>query len=138
MSGSYQQLLQKYNQLLALILNSPGGGTLQSVINANDELQGNPPALNNVIKYDGTNVVWAPGGVSTNIVRSGSAVIAPGDTFGTIPFGITFPNIPEVVICQIPSGNIVGLAVTGATTSSFNWVSTGADVGAIMFIANYN
>ena len=137
MSGSYQQLLQKYNQLLSLVLNS-SGGTLQSVINANDQLQGGSPALNNVIKYDGTNVVWAAGGVSTNIVRSGSAVIAPGATFGTIPFGITFPNIPEVVICQIPSGNIVGLAVTGATSSSFNWVSTGADVGSIMFIANYN
>ena len=60
MSGSYQQLLQKYNQLLALVLNLPaGGGTLQSVITANDELQGSPPALDQVIKYDGTNVVWA-------------------------------------------------------------------------------
>jgi hypothetical protein len=136
MSGSYQQLLQKYNQLLALVLNT----TLQSVINTNDELQGGAPALNNVIKYDGTNVVWAPGsGVSTNIVRSGSAVIPAGATSGTIPFGITFPNIPEVVLTQVGGGvPIFGLAVTGVTTTSFNWESTGADVGAIIFIANYN
>jgi len=67
MSGSYQQLLQKYNQLLSLVLNM-SGGTLQSVINANDELQGSPPALNQVIKYDGTNVVWGAGaGGSQNL-----------------------------------------------------------------------
>jgi hypothetical protein len=141
MSGSYQQLLQKYNQLLALVLSGGGsGGTLQSVINTNDELQGSPPALNEVIKYDGTNVVWAPsGGGSTNIVRSGSASIPAGDTSGTIPFGITFPNIPEVVISQVGGiGNIVGLAVTGVTTTGFNWESTAPNVGGIIFIANYN
>ena len=138
MSGSYQQLLQKYNQLLSLVLNG-AGGTLQSVINANDQLQGGSPALNNVITYDGTNVVWAPGSVSTNIVRSGTVLIPAGATSGTIPYGITFPNIPEVVISQVGGfGNIVGLAVTGTTTTSFNWESTGADVGAIIFIANYN
>ena len=138
MSGSYQQLLQKYNQLLSLVLNGAGTATLQSVINANDQLQGGSPALNNVITYDGINVVWAPGSVSTNIVRSGSAPIPAGATSGTIPFGITFPNIPEVVISQFLSGNIVGLAISGITTSGFNWESTGADVRAIIFIANYN
>jgi len=58
MSGSYQQLLQKYNQLLALVLNI-SGGTLQSVITANDELQSVAPNTGDTIVYDGTNVVWA-------------------------------------------------------------------------------
>lgn len=98
MSGSYQQLLQKYNQLLALVLN-----------------------------------------LGNNIVRSGSASIPAGVTTGTIPFGITFPNIPEVVISQVGGfGPIVGLAVLGVTTTDFTWQSNGADVGAIIFIANYN
>jgi hypothetical protein len=68
MSGSYQQLLQKYNQLLALVLNIPVGvDTLQSVVTANDELQGVSPSTNDVIKYNGTNVVWATDAGTQNL-----------------------------------------------------------------------
>jgi hypothetical protein len=51
MSGSYQQLLQKYNQLLALVLNLPaGGGTLQSVLTLGNT------TTNSAIFQVGTNI----------------------------------------------------------------------------------
>jgi hypothetical protein len=75
MSGSYQQLLQKYNQLLALVLNM-SGGTLQSVINADDELQGVAPTTNQVMKYNGTNVVWGTDAGTQNL----NQVLTEGNT----------------------------------------------------------
>jgi len=75
MSGSYQQLLQKYNQLLALVLNI-SGGTLQSVITADDNLQGVSPTTNQVIKYDGTNVVWGTDAGTQNL----NQVLSEGNT----------------------------------------------------------
>ena len=134
MSGSYQQLLQKYNQLLALVLNGAGGGTLQSVITANDELQGSPPNSGDAIIYNGTDVVWGTvAGGST--VKASSVVIPAGDVTGTIPFGFTFASAPTVTISQQSSGNIVGLSVISTTTTSFTWNSTASGIGKINWIA---
>lgn len=134
MSGSYQQLLQKYNQLLALVLSGGGSGTLQSVINTNDELQGSPPNSGDAIIYNGTDVVWGTvAGGST--VKASSVVIPAIDTTGTIPFGFTFSSVPTVTISQVSSGNIVGLSVVSTTTTGFTWNSTASGVGNINWIA---
>ena len=105
MSGSYQQLLQKYNQLLALVLNLPAGSdTLQAVINANDELQGSPPALDQVIKYDGTNVVWGTDGGTQDLDQ----VLTVGNT---TTLGATFTSGTESTL-------IDGTGITYIDTSS--------------------
>lgn len=75
MSSSYSALNQKYNTLLALVLEGGTGGgggsqSLQDVINVSDTLNGSAPTTNQVIKYDGTNVVWGTGGTTAQDLQS--------------------------------------------------------------------
>jgi len=62
MSGSFGALNSKYNTLLAIELNNQAGigtsNTLQQVVTASDVLNGSAPTTNQVIQYDGANVIW--------------------------------------------------------------------------------
>jgi hypothetical protein len=124
MSGSYQQLLQKYNQLLALVLNLPAGvDTLQSVITADDELQGVAPALNQVIKYDGTNVVWSSESQTLNQVLTAGNTTTQSAIFQV---GTASTTIEEnkVQLTDIASGIGTAIVLDNVTTVPFIQVTT--------------
>lgn len=67
MSGSYGNLLQQYNTILALELANSGSSTLNQVCVNSPDLQGVAPLANQVVSYDGSNVVWASGGLNPTL-----------------------------------------------------------------------
>ena len=56
----------------------PSIPTLQAVIDAGDDLSGNPPGTGQVIQYDGTNVVWGDVSIPTlqNVLDTGNSAIS--------------------------------------------------------------
>jgi hypothetical protein len=57
------------------------------------------------------------------------------DSSGTVLFGRTFSNLPNVISSIVNTGLIVSLQITNITTQSFNWKTTSEFTGTIHWSA---
>jgi hypothetical protein len=131
MSGSYYQLSSKYNTLYALFLKSQAlaGADLQTVIDAGDNLEGVAPALNQIVKYDGTNVVW--GDVITPNLQQ---VIDINNELNGVP-----PNINQTITydglsvgwSNVTTPTLQQVTDAGSTTTNTIIVDDGVDSIAV-------
>ena len=135
MSGSYQQLLQKYNQLLALVLNNSGTQNLNSVLGFGNTTTNSAifTELLNTITINGSALTYETGPYLTyvgDIVSVGladdSIVTRISDTNIALVDGVSNDNCDirknKIEITNVPGSGIVRAIVLDNVTDSVPFI----------------